>query len=938
MAQIFYNRLPRGLHLVQNENGTASILGVPDDLPGYYRFSIRCEDSNKNIAIRDYEIEVVWTDDFNSNTIQRYTLNTSGTASPIIDNGELDFTVSNDSHSSLTYKDRQDLKNGEVGVELSEADDTGIVIAFINDSDYYAVIVYDASSAIISKRNTIELIKKTGSTYSSPLATSSIDFTRGTNHTFHATIDNGIITAFFDNVEAWNHDTGSINLQGAIGPRANRSPSIFDKFWYRTQDMISFLDGDYPQPPLDLAINGYVPSSWAYNDYESSSVELIGTPPFILETDNLPPTYSAVVNGNYVEISGPPLPKGDYTFKLIAKDSSNNTAILPVTMQMLAMEWTMEEIVDDSVEIIGGNGIFVGVFLYGGSLPNGVTYSLDGTNIKLSGKPSGLVDKDRGSAIFKVIDSDNEETLVKIGWELDYDVEWKPIHMDNAPKIWVGHESDIVDDFGVCSEIENKGTLGGIFSQTTNANRPAILYESDIGIRALRFDGSNDYIQGESGFNWISLLSGVENAWSFTTYKSDTTTATNRYPFRINHTSNTNIRYSSIASDTSYANRPGVGGRSQVSPMDNYSSIYAGITVGNDWTTSFQRIDYLNKTGYVRVNGGNEASNILSNMTADVSQNVTSSVPYIGSFSDGYFSGDISQVIFGTGEIKQYDIDRTEGYSMHVSGLNGDLPSNHPFRHVPPYTGTPKLNFDNNEGNLVYGFITTSDNGNVGVSKGDDNFGTFFNDGPMLGVGENFSLIYTDSTLLIFESSDIDSTVNEVVLYDYKGLKLATIPLSYSGGTVYGTSGYELKEDEIYYVKFNSVEYDLEDHYVNENDDSYVNENEDFYSKEGVGSSGTLTISGQLQEWIVGLPVLDTLTVSGGSGQYTSVTVLSGSMPNGVSLQLELDQIKFVGIPLEPSSGSLTISVLDDIGNYGETLLEISVVPMGNIFVGGTFW
>jgi hypothetical protein len=56
--------------------------------------------------------------------------------------------------------------------------------------------------------------------------------------------------------------------------------------------------------------------------------------------------------------------------------------------------------------------------------------------------------------------------------------------------------------------------------------------------------------------------------------------------------------------------------------------------------------------------------------------------------TDWHFSGDIGEFIVVPGTLGQADIDRMHGYLAHKWGLAGQLPADHPYRHVPPEIAT----------------------------------------------------------------------------------------------------------------------------------------------------------------------------------------------------------------------------------------------------------
>lgn len=966
MTQTFFNKLPKGLHLVQNLDGTASIVGVPDDLPGYYKFKLRCEDTDGNAVTKEFEIAI-------------------GEIISLLHFDAPNGTTSIADETGRSWTRRGTVSN--ISTTESKFGGSSLFVSSINGNNGFFT-AHD-SSLNVDEPISISCWARLSATVSGtpfyPI------FDKSTTHTLPTSGFRSNITRNPQNtlVYSYNTTSGSNNAMGGdifgpepqalewqylhyeftpnsirmqkndektdnvyIMPPADNTtpfhiggatygnnyifPGYIDEF--KIVKGVEYLNktlpvptapSDYPQPALTISINGYAPASYAYNPYiTTTSIEIKGTAPFNVETVNMPSTYTAVVNGNYVELSGPPLPSGSYTFKIIAKDAMNNTATLPVTMTMKAFEWLVESPASETITITGGNDDYVGVYVYGGSLPNGISYSLVDGKIVLSGTPTGLINEAYNRCVFKVIDSDDNEIFVRIGWNLLYDIEWTPNNLQQIPEIWMDHKSDIVRTANDCDAWVNDGSLSGGFTQNDSSSKPII---NDSGLnnhRIIEFDGVNDkLVDGSVG--GTEVIRNVPEAWCFITYKSDSTNDAGRYVFSINEQSNTNSRFAYAGSTTGFVNTPSIGGRSLSS--DSYSDIKSSTTVGTSWTTTYSKIDFLNKTGYLKVDGSSMESGTLTNMTASLSENITHDSPVLGSNGNVlFFAGDIASILFGTNPINEYEINRLEGYYSHEYALNTNLPSNHPFRYVPPFIGTPILNDDIMIGDLVFGFVPENVSNKVGVSKGDTNYGILLNNYPSLSVGENFSIVSDSTTTLIFESSIIPSTINMANLYNHKGVKLASIPLTYSNDSVSGSTSYMLDENHVYYIRFEEKTYTLTDSYVNEDTDSYVNSVSDGYYSNSRSTGGGVIIDGSVGLWYIGIPVTSSLTVSGGTGTYASVSILDGVLPLGVNVSLSGDSIIFSGRPTNSSvlNDSILLSVTDTSGNVGTLIVEWNIIEL----------
>ena len=88
--------------------------------------------------------------------------------------------------------------------------------------------------------------------------------------------------------------------------------------------------------------------------------------------------------------------------------------------------------------------------------------------------------------------------------------------------------------------------------------------------------------------------------------------------------------------------------------------------------------------------------------------------------------------------------------------------------------------------------------------------------------------------------------------------------------------------------------------------------------------SEPIAISGDVGPWLKSRPVDDVLTISGGAGGYTNLTLLSGALP-GVEYNLVDDTVVFSAYPDEAGSGLAILQVEDSTGKIGQRALFWSV-------------
>lgn len=91
-----------------------------------------------------------------------------------------------------------------------------------------------------------------------------------------------------------------------------------------------------------------------------------------------------------------------------------------------------------------------------------------------------------------------------------------------------------------------------------------------------------------------------------------------------------------------------------------------------------------------------------------------------------------------------------------------------------------------------------------------------------------------------------------------------------------------------------------------------------------------IEVSGTLDEWTVTVAIIDVLTLSGGTGDYVSVTVISGALPAGASVALVGDELQFTGSPTGSGPWSVALRVTDSAGAYLDIPLSgtVGVLPL----------
>lgn len=262
---------------------------------------------------------------------------------------------------------------------------------------------------------------------------------------------------------------------------------------------------------------------------------------------------------------------------------------------------------------------------------------------------------------------------------------WTPASLASPVKIWFNDDSPVTEVSGALSQVNDLSPNAFHATQSTLAARPTRVPAVLNGRPVFRFDGSNDYLMGPNTAPATTLISNVSDAWSFIVYKNASSVNGSKYLFAITHTSGNYARYLTVTSQSGLQTRPGIGGRSVVTPsMDSYSVMQSATAIGTNWAIVGHRINYLGRIGAVKLNGGAEETATMSNMTAANSQNVAQKRFGFGSDETQYFNGDVAELIFGTGTLTTDEVARIEGYLAWRWGLVASLPSGHPYKSAPP--------------------------------------------------------------------------------------------------------------------------------------------------------------------------------------------------------------------------------------------------------------
>ncbi len=165
-------------------------------------------------------------DQFNANSSSNYTqtFQTGGAAATYTwDTTNSRLIAAAGTDAILLYQGIQ-AANLTLMTVLDQADAGGFTWCFADASDFYALIVADASAA--SNPNTVILNKISGNV-TNRLASGNISFTRGTPHSVQMTMNNGVITVQFDSAQVFSYTDSTPLASGQCGLFSNGGTEYF---------------------------------------------------------------------------------------------------------------------------------------------------------------------------------------------------------------------------------------------------------------------------------------------------------------------------------------------------------------------------------------------------------------------------------------------------------------------------------------------------------------------------------------------------------------------------------------------------------------------------------------------------------------------------------------------------------------------------------------
>ncbi|WP_202758269.1 hypothetical protein [Delftia acidovorans] len=256
---------------------------------------------------------------------------------------------------------------------------------------------------------------------------------------------------------------------------------------------------------------------------------------------------------------------------------------------------------------------------------------------------------------------------------------WTPGDLPVAPQLWLDWDSEITLVAGAVTSWTNKGSLGGSFYQSTASNAPGVA-AGPAGRRALRFNGSNTYLDSAAGSGLarntdrttVLMIGQLRTKSSLGCVLGINTAGGARARLNIGYGYPTATGLY-LASSRRDAVDPEAVASAEV-PADAWAILICDHKFAED-----------------RLSLGFNGSAVASvspawNYSAITSDTPSSFPAAIGRYPSGgnHMDGDLAAVVGIDGPISERDVQRLEGWAAHACGLQSHLPADHPYKTTAP--------------------------------------------------------------------------------------------------------------------------------------------------------------------------------------------------------------------------------------------------------------
>lgn len=435
-----------------------------------------------------------------------------------------------------------------------------------------------------------------------------------------------------------------------------------------------------------IAVTGEFTSNAGFNGVAGEIALVGGLPPYIMSVQSpLPHGLTAVVDGHKVLIDGSSDDHGvwDSSVRLTASNGPfvdiPVRALIGLAAPPVVAVYAADADWEIALKFPGVAAFAEGVRVYRSTEPMDAG-ALPAPIATLGASAAEYVDSDvlPGQTYYYRI-------AVFLGAESSLSAEtvrsavWTPGDLPVAPQLWLDWDSEITQVGGVATSWTNKGSLGGSFNQSSASNAPGVT-AGPGGRRALRFNGSNTYLDSAAGSDLarntdrttVLLLGQLRTRTGYGCLLGINTAGGARARINIGYgyPTATGLYLSSARRDATDAEA--------VASVEVPTGAWA-ILIGDHGFAE----DKLS----ISFNGSAVASvSPAWGSTAATSDTPSSYPAAIGRYPTGgnHLDGDLAAVVGIDGAVSVRDVQRLEGWSAHAWGLQSHLPADHPYKTTAP--------------------------------------------------------------------------------------------------------------------------------------------------------------------------------------------------------------------------------------------------------------
>lgn len=263
---------------------------------------------------------------------------------------------------------------------------------------------------------------------------------------------------------------------------------------------------------------------------------------------------------------------------------------------------------------------------------------------------------------------------------------WTPTDLSVAPAIWLNDTSTVTDDgTGHCSLWSDISGGARDFSISTSDWRPAITAAGLNGLRVITFDGVDDLLQGNTAAQSLTKSIAALSTFILANPSTNASTTPKRLiNFSIGLSTNTSTR-AAILLDTSSI-------KAYQRRLDSDAAKNAAIAhASKAWRIHQAEHNWTAQTVALRLDGGTATTTNTAQGSGTTSATNSTEVAIGGTVgTSGQFSATGVAELIVLGYIPTTDErQRIEGYLAWKWGLQGNLPSDHPYKSAAPTGTTP---------------------------------------------------------------------------------------------------------------------------------------------------------------------------------------------------------------------------------------------------------